>query len=143
MSETDILQGKEHVLVSIAQNQSKRAQKRTPHTIRKIVLTLLALVFLLSLTLFLGVVTGLIGIHYPQLTGSYAVGRINYDLLDPSRRATSLKNPRTRREIVVTVYYPADPPANARPAAYVEGKMADLLASKVHLPAVAVQLIHA
>ncbi|HKF36389.1 MAG TPA: hypothetical protein VKB35_05760, partial [Ktedonobacteraceae bacterium] len=71
------------------------------------------------------------------------VGRINYDLLDPSRRETFLKNPRTRREIVVTVYYPADPPANARPAAYVEGKMADLLASKVHLPAVAVQLIHA
>jgi predicted dienelactone hydrolase len=143
MSETNILQGKERVLVSIAQNKSKRTQKRAPHTIRKIVLTLLLLVFLLSLTLFLGVVSGLIGIHFPQLTGSYAVGRINYDLLDPSRQEPFINNPHAQRKIMVTIYYPADPPANAQPAPYVEGKMADLLASKAHLPAVAIQLIHA
>jgi len=101
------------------------------------------IVSLLILTLWLGVITGLIGIHFPQLTGTYAVGRISYDLLDPSRKEPFLNNPRAKREIMVTVYYPADPPTNAHPAPYVEGTMADLLASKVHLPAVAVQLIHA
>jgi dienelactone hydrolase len=140
MSETDILQGKECVLVSNTQNNSIRTKKRG-NTIRKTVFSLL-LVFLIGLTLSLGVISGLIGIHFPQLTGSYAVGRINYDLLDPSRKEPFLNTPHARREIVVTVYYPADPPANAQPAPYVEGQMADLLASKVHLPAVAVQLIH-
>jgi predicted dienelactone hydrolase len=142
MSETDISQGKEHVLVSIAQNKSKRTRKRI-HRIRKIGLTFLVIVFLLSFTLFLGVTSGLIGIHFPQLTGAYAVGRINYDLLDASRQEPFLNNPHARREIMVTVYYPAAPPTNAHPAPYLEGTMADLLASKVHLPAVAIQLIHA
>jgi hypothetical protein len=112
--------------MSNAQNNSKRTQKRT-HTIRKIVLSILLIVVLLSLTLFLSVITGLIGIHFPQLTGIYTVGRINYDLLDASRQEPFLNNPHAKREIMVTVYYPADPPANAQPAPYVEGQMADLL----------------
>lgn len=128
--------------MSNAQANSIRTNKRT-HKIRKIVLSILLILVLLGLTLSLGVITGLIGIHFPQLTGSYAVGRINYDLLDPSRKEPFLNDPHARREIMVTVYYPADPPANAQPAPYVEGKMADLLASKVHLPAIAIQLIHA
>src|SRR5215472_5052855 len=125
-----------------AQPDSIRTKKRG-NKIRKTALSLLVIVSLLILTLWLGVITGLIGIHFPQLTGSYAVGRISYDLLDPSRQEPFLNNPRAKREIMVTVYYPADPPTNAHPAPYVEGTMADLLASKVHLPAVAVQLIHA
>jgi dienelactone hydrolase len=141
MFETDISQRKVRIRVSNAQNNTKRTIKRS-HTIRKIVLSILSIPVVLSLTLLLGVITGLIGIHFPQLTGKYAVGRINYDLLDPSRQEPFLNNPHSRREIMVTVYYPADPPANARPAPYVEGQMADFLASKVHLPAVAIQLIH-
>ena len=125
-----------------AQPDSIRTKKRG-NKIRKTALSLLVIVSLLILTLWLGVITGLIGIHFPQLTGTYAVGRISYDLLDPSRKEPFLNNPRAKREIMVTVYYPADPPTNAHPAPYVEGTMADLLASKVHLPAVAVQLIHA
>ena len=78
--------------MSNAQNKSKRTQKRT-HTIRKIVLSILLIVVLLSLTLFLGVITELIGIHFPQLTGSYAVGRINFDLLDASRQEPFLNTP--------------------------------------------------
>ena len=127
--------------MSNAQNEIKRTKKGT-HKIRKIVLSLLLLVFLITLTLYLGVTSGLIGIHFPRLTGNYAVGRINYDLIDPSRKEPFLNNPHTKREIMVTVYYPADPPANTHPAPYVEGQIADLLASKVHLPAIAIQLIH-
>src|SRR6266567_868884 len=142
MSKANILQGKGRVLVSNAQNKSIRTKKRG-NTIRKTLLSLLLLVFLIGLTLSLGVITGLIGIHFPQLTGSYAVGKINYDLLDPSHQEPFLNNPHAQRKIMVTIYYPADPPANVRPAPYTEGKMADLLASKAHLPAVAVHLIHA
>ena len=128
--------------MSNAQNNSINTKKRS-HEIRKAVLALLSLVFLLGLTLLVGVFTGLIGIHFPQLTGPYAVGRISYDLLDASRKEPFLNDPHAKREIMVTVYYPADPPPNAHPAPYAEGAMGDLLASKVHLPSVAVQLIHA
>lgn len=127
--------------MSNAQNEIKRTKKRT-HKIRKTVLSLLLIVFLMSLTLCLGVISGLIGIHFPQLTGSYAVGRANYDLVDPSRQETFGKDPKARRAIVMTVYYPANPPATAQLAPYAEGKMAEQLASLVHVPEVAVQLIH-
>jgi hypothetical protein len=87
--------------VGNAQNEIKRTKKRT-HKIRKTVLSLLLIVFLISLTLFIGVISGLIGIHFPQLTGTYAVGRISYDLLDASRKEPFLNNPHAKREIVVT-----------------------------------------
>jgi len=128
--------------MSKTQNEFKQTQKRT-HKLRKIVLSLLLIVFLVSLTLYLGVISGLLGIHFPQLTGSYAVGRANYDLVDPSRHETFGKDPKARRAIVMTVYYPANPPATAQPAPYAEGKMAEQLASLAHVPAVAIQLIHA
>jgi predicted dienelactone hydrolase len=108
----------------------------------KIVLSILLVVFLFTLTLYLGVVSGLLGVTFPKLTGAYAVGRVSYDLIDPSRKETFINNPGARREIMVTVYYPANPPASAKPVPYVAGKMAELLASKVHFPAVATQLIH-
>lgn len=127
--------------MSNAQNEIKRTKKRT-HKLRKTILSLLLIVFLISLTLYLGVISGLVGMHFPQLTGSYAVGRANYDLIDPSRQETFGKDPKARREIMVTVYYPANPPANAQPAPYAEGKVAEQLASLVHVPGVAVQLIH-
>src|SRR5215470_9142811 len=114
----------ECVPMNNAQNEIKQTKKRT-HKLRKIVLSLLLIVFLLSLTLCLGVISGLIGIHFPQLTGTYAVGRANYDLVDPSRQETFGPDAQARREIMVTVYYPAHPPVNALPAPYAEGKMAD------------------
>lgn len=84
----------------------------------------------------------LVGVNFSQLTGSYSVGRANYDLTDPSRKEIFGSNPNANREIVVTVYYPADPPANAKPAPYASGKMAGILAAKIHLPAFVFQLIH-
>ncbi|HEX6553313.1 MAG TPA: hypothetical protein VF026_11165 [Ktedonobacteraceae bacterium] len=127
--------------MSTAQNEFKRTPKGT-HKLRKTALALLLIVLLMSLTLSLGVISGLIGIHFPQLTGSYAVGKANYDLVDPSRREPFGSDAQARREIMVTVYYPAHAPANAQPAPYAEGKMADQLASFAHVPAVALPLIH-
>jgi predicted dienelactone hydrolase len=84
----------------------------------------------------------LIGFDFPRLSGSYAVGRANYDVVDGSRPETFGSDPKARRAFVMTVYYPAKPAANARPAPYAEGKIADQLASLAHVPGIAVGLIH-
>ncbi len=110
--------------------------------IRKIALSILVVVVLLSLTLALGALTGVLGVHFPPLTGPYAVGRVNVDLVDASRAETFSNDPNAHRAIVVTIYYPAAPSTNAAPAPYAEGKMAEVLAAKLHLPAVAVDLVH-
>ncbi len=94
------------------------------------------------LILYVAVANRLIGIDFPALTGKYSVGRANYDLVDPSRKEIFGSDPNANREIVVTVYYPANPPEGARPAPYVEGKTAEIIASQVHLPTLALQLVH-
>lgn len=92
--------------------------------------------------LYIALANRLIGVDFPALTGKYPVGRSNYDLVDQSRPEIFGADPSAEREIVVTVYYPANPPANTTPAAYVEGKTAEVLASRIHLPAFAFQLVH-
>jgi predicted dienelactone hydrolase len=108
----------------------------------KIALALLAGVTLVAVILTLGVATGALGVHFPALTGRFAVGRANVDLVDTSRRELFGSDPSAHRAIVVTIYYPATPPANASPAPYLEGKMADALTSRLHLPAVAAAAVH-
>ncbi len=109
---------------------------------RKKLLSIPMIGVLIVLVLSVAVPNRLIGINFPQLTGSYVVGRANYDLTDPSRKEVFGSDPNAKREIVITVYFPAVPQANAKPAPYVSGKMADILAAKLHLPAFAFQLIH-
>ena len=113
--------------------------------IRKILRALLVIgvvILLGSLALYVAAASKLIGVDFPQLTGSYTVGRANYDLVDQSRQETFGTDLGARRAFVMTVYYPAQPGANAQPAPYAEGKMADQLASLAHLPGFAVGLIH-
>src|SRR5512144_1613211 len=101
--------------------------------LRKILLYVLTMVVLAIPLLYAGIVNNVIGIDFPQLSGSYPVGRASYDLVDPSRKEIFDSDPNADREIVVKVYYPAVPPAGAQPAPYASGRMADLLAGKVHL----------
>ncbi len=54
----------------------------------------------------------------PDLTGGYKVSRTSYDLTDPNREETFTADPDDKREIQVTVYYPADPAADAAIASY-------------------------
>ncbi|MEO8397051.1 MAG: hypothetical protein ABI700_28915 [Chloroflexota bacterium] len=42
----------------------------------------------------------------PDLTGSYKVSRVSYDLTDPNRDETFTPDPADKREIRVNVYYP-------------------------------------
>ena len=109
---------------------------------RKIFFSILSAVLLIGLLLSLAVVSGVLGVNFPKPTGAYSVGRVNYDLVDASRHEIFSNDPNALREIVVTLYYPATPPANAKPVPYAEGKMAELLAAQVHLPAATVNLIH-
>ncbi|HLM22652.1 MAG TPA: hypothetical protein VK390_14150, partial [Propionibacteriaceae bacterium] len=45
----------------------------------------------------------------PEPTGQYAVGRRSYDLVDPTRTEIYAANRKDRRELVVFVWYPAEP----------------------------------
>jgi dienelactone hydrolase len=117
------------------------ALKRFPR-LRKILLWCLGIAMVVVILLFLGVVSGIIGVHLPRPSGPYAVGRAHYDLIDPQRREMFVDDPSARREIVATIYYPAQPPPRAKPAPYVAGEMARFLAGRVHLPAMTANLIH-
>jgi dienelactone hydrolase len=60
-------------------------------------------------------------IQFPALTGSYPVGKVEYHLVDESRPEIFSATPDDKRELMVTVYYPASPPTNAKPAPYTAG----------------------
>jgi len=77
------------------------------------VLVLAAAVFLIAWS------RGLI--QFPALTGSYPVGKIEYRLVDVSRPEVFSAAPDDKRELMITVYYPAAPPAGASPAPYTTG----------------------
>jgi dienelactone hydrolase len=109
--------------------------------IRRFLLWSLCLLLAAAFALFLGVVTGTLGVHLPTPAGPYPVGRKNYDLVDPARKE-AFTEADAPREIAVTVYYPAAPRSDAKPAPYVRGPMAQFLAARVHLPAAAATLIH-
>jgi predicted dienelactone hydrolase len=60
-------------------------------------------------------------IQFPALTGSYPVGMVEYHLVDESRPEIFSAAPNDQRELMITVYYPASPQADASPAPYTTG----------------------
>ena len=54
----------------------------------------------------------------PAPSGRYHVGRTSYDWVDAQRAEIYSPDPQDRRELVVWVWYPAAPGADAAPAAY-------------------------
>jgi dienelactone hydrolase len=103
---------------------------------------LLAAAIVLAVILWLAIMTGWLGIELPQPAGPHRVGRANYDLIDLSRLETFGDASHPGRQIVATVYYPAQPAPGAKVAPYVDGQMASFLAGKLHLPAATASLIH-
>ncbi|HEY7033524.1 MAG TPA: hypothetical protein VH482_19465 [Thermomicrobiales bacterium] len=57
-------------------------------------------------------------IELPDPTGTYAVGRTDYDLVDQSRDEIFTDDPADKREILLSVYYPVAPAADAETAPY-------------------------
>lgn len=80
---------------------------------------LLAVLMLIVIVYLIAWSRGLI--QFPALTGSYSVGIIEYHLVDESRPETFSAAPDDKRELMITVYYPASPPADASPAPYTTG----------------------
>jgi Platelet-activating factor acetylhydrolase, isoform II len=62
-------------------------------------------------------------IQFPALTGPYQVGKVEYHLVDESRPEIFSAAPDDKRELMITIYYPASPPADARPAPYTAGSI--------------------
>jgi predicted dienelactone hydrolase len=67
---------------------------------------------------------------------------VSRDFVDSARQERFAENADGPRRIVATVYYPAEPAADAEPAPYTDGAMAERLAARVHLPAATAKLIH-
>ncbi len=60
-------------------------------------------------------------IELPTPTGPYKVGRVAYDWVDGSRDDPYASRPGEKRELPVTIWYPAAPAASAEPGAYLPG----------------------
>jgi predicted dienelactone hydrolase len=56
----------------------------------------------------------------PEPTGDYAVGTITLYFVDTSRPEIFTPDPDDHREVAVNVWYPADPPVESIPVAYME-----------------------
>lgn len=73
-------------------------------------------------------------VHFPPLTGQYPVGKVDYYLLDESRPEIFSEAPDDLRELMVTIYYPADVPEGASPAPFTEGALKTAVADVLRLP---------
>jgi dienelactone hydrolase len=60
-------------------------------------------------------------IQFPALTGPHQVGKVEYHLVDESRPEIFSAAPDDKRELMITIYYPASPPPDASPAPYTTG----------------------
>ena len=63
----------------------------------------------------------------PTPTGSYAVGRMEYDWTDQSRTDTLAPHPGMKRELLVWAWYPATRVPGAQPASYLPSKWGQLI----------------
>lgn len=63
----------------------------------------------------------------PEPTGSYPVGRTIYNWMDSGRDEIYVAINDVKRELVVWIWYPADPDFDGQPATYAPGELADLL----------------
>ena len=62
-------------------------------------------------------------VQLPELTGPYQVGQAIYHLIDDSRPELRTDDPDDVRELMLYVYYPAEPPTGAEPVPYVDAAM--------------------
>ncbi|MGD0005801.1 MAG: hypothetical protein ABSE06_16420 [Anaerolineaceae bacterium] len=89
----------------------------------KLVLKFIAFIFLAILAglgLFLAAlwVENKSTLTLPAPTGNFAVSRVLYDWVDPTRRDVLADQPGLPRELAVCVWYPAESGAAAEPAPY-------------------------
>ncbi|HEX3049146.1 MAG TPA: hypothetical protein VHP83_00715 [Aggregatilineaceae bacterium] len=74
-------------------------------------------------------------VNFPELTGPYAVGRVSYHFVDEARAEVYSDDPDDVREVMVTVYYPAEPDAGAVPGEYADAALQDGIQATMGIPA--------
>jgi predicted dienelactone hydrolase len=104
---------------SIEPKTRTRTAPRRKRVLRWVGLGLLAVLVLAAVVFLIAWSRGLI--QFPALTGSYPVGKVERHLVDESRPEVFSAAPDDKRELMITIYYPASPPAGASPAPHTEG----------------------
>jgi dienelactone hydrolase len=82
-----------------------------------------------------------VSVTYPELSGAYPVGRITYHLIDEDRPETLTPDDDSDvRELLVRVYYPAEPEADAEVAPFVDKATANAIAADAGVPVLIVNM---
>jgi predicted dienelactone hydrolase len=105
----------------VGANEERRLLAR--FDVRRIIRALVLLLALCTVAILAAAAFGWVRhnrpVTLPQPAGSYAIGRVAFDWVDPNRRELFGKDPSAHRELLVWAWYPAAPPAPAdRPAPY-------------------------
>jgi dienelactone hydrolase len=96
------------------------------------------LLIALLLCLITGSVQAQVEVMFPDLSGPYQVGTVEHPLVDKSRKEIFTEEADDNRELMITIYYPAQPAADAVPASYGN----EALASVLGMPADLLPNIH-
>ena len=99
-------------------DQSQSPRRRI---LRIVVFAILGLIVVALLVVITGPLIFIAGggAQFPELSGPYDVGRVQLHVVDPNRDEIFTDEAGDVRELVVDLYYPADMPADAKPAPYV------------------------
>lgn len=73
--------------------------------------------------------------QFPPPTGSHQVGRIQLDMIDPSREEVYTTNNNDVRTFTATIFYPTSSTENAKRAPYVEASLIEYIAEDTEVPA--------
>jgi dienelactone hydrolase len=83
--------------------------------------------FLLALMSIFPALAQQVEIIMPAPTGIYPVGRVIYEWTDSTRQEIYSDDPEAKRELAVTVWYPAAPAPEAQASPYLAGLLGDIV----------------
>jgi dienelactone hydrolase len=81
------------------------------------------------------------GVNFPRQRGQYKVGKTLFEMVDESRPET-FSNAGDMRDIVLTIYYPANVAPGDKPSPYVQGKLAEVMARMAGIPRILLNTFH-
>lgn len=83
------------------------------------------------------------GIDLPVPSGPYKAGKTVLAVTDSSRDEIFTEDKNDKREMVLTIYYPASPAPGVKPSPYVQGKLAEVMGQKSGMPKFLIDTFHA
>jgi dienelactone hydrolase len=82
------------------------------------------------------------GVDLPAVSGPYKAGATTVYLVDSSRDEIFSPNKGDKREILLTIYYPANPAPGVKPSPYVQGRLAEVMPPKTGMPGLLLGTVH-